>query len=84
MFWFEIYELLHDKTNKMTSAPQGSLRSAWAFAQSHQSSLCALWVTKDPMLPHADSEDSDPTGQMPRLIRVFAGRTGDFVGFVML
>ena len=27
---------------------------------------------------------TDPTGQMPRLICVFAGRTGHFVGFVVL
>ena len=27
---------------------------------------------------------TDQTGRMPRLIRVFAGRTGHFVGFVML
>ena len=32
---------------------------------------------------HADSEDSDQTGQMPSLIRVFAERTGHIVGFVM-
>ena len=31
------------------------------------------------MLPHADSEDTDQTGQMHRLIRVFAGRAGHFV-----
>ena len=36
------------------------------------------------MLLHVDSEDSDQTWQMPRLIGVFAGRTGHFVGFVML
>ena len=35
-----------------------------------ESSLCALWVAKDPMLPHADSKDSDQTGWMPRLIWV--------------
>ena len=35
------------------------------------------------MLLHADSENSDQTGRMPRLIRVFAGRTCHFVGFVM-
>ena len=46
-----------------------------------QSSLCAQWVAKDPKFLHADSEDSDQTRQMPRLIRVFAGRTGYFVGF---
>ena len=40
-----------------------------------ESSLCAQWVAKDPRFLHADSEDSDQTGRMPRLIRVFAGRT---------
>ena len=35
------------------------------------------------MFPHADSEASDLTGWMPRLIRVFAGRIGHFAGFVM-
>ena len=40
-----------------------------------ESSLCAQWVAKDPIFLHADSEDSDQTGRMPRLIRVFAGRT---------
>ena len=40
-----------------------------------ESSLCAQWVAKDQSFLHADSEDSDQTGRMPRLIRVFAGRT---------
>ena len=62
---------------------QRRLRSAWASAQSDplgicpvwsESSLCAQWVAKDPRL-HADSEDSDQTGRMPRLIWVFAGCT---------
>ena len=35
------------------------------------------------MLLRADTEGSDQTGWMPRLIRVFAGHTGHFVGFVM-
>ena len=30
-----------------------------------------------------DSEDSDQTGQMPKLIRIFAGGTSHFVCFVM-
>ena len=29
--------------------------------------LCALWITKDPRFVQADSDDSDQTGQMPRL-----------------
>ena len=52
-------------------------------AQSDQSSLCAQWVAKDPSFLHADSEDTDQTGQMPSLIRVFAGCTGHFIGFVV-
>ena len=36
------------------------------------------------MFRHVDSEDFDQTGRIPRLTRVFAGRTDDFVGFVML
>ena len=38
---------------------QRRLRSAWASAQSDQSSLCAQWVAKDPSFLHADSEDSE-------------------------
>ena len=48
-----------------------------------KSSLCSHWVAEDPSFLHADSEDSDQTGRMPRLIWVFAGRTCHFVGFVM-
>ena len=52
--------------------------------KSDPSLRCALkWVAKDPRFLHVDSEDSDQTGRMPRLIWVFAGRTGHFVGFVM-
>ena len=46
------------------------IRPVWS-----ESSLCAQWVAKDPSFLHADSEDADQTGQMPRLIWVFAGRT---------
>ena len=58
-------------------------RSAWAYAQSDQSSLSAQWVDKDPAFLHADSKDSDQTVRMPRLILVFAGRKAHFVGFLM-
>ena len=37
--------------------------------------MCAQWVAKDPSFLHADNKDSDQTGQMPRLICVFAGCT---------
>ena len=48
-----------------------------------ESSLCTQWVAKDPSFLHVDSEDSDQTGQMFRLIRVFAQRTRHFIGFVI-
>ena len=46
------------------------IRPVWS-----ESLLCAQWVAKDPSFLHADSEDSDQTRRMPRLIWVFAGRT---------
>ena len=45
--------------------------------------LCFQWVAKNPSLLHADSEDSDQTRWMPRLIWIFVGRACHFVGFVM-
>ena len=66
----------HDKTNRMTvpsAKTQISLgiRPVWS-----ESSLCVQWVAKDPRFLQADSEDSDQTERMPRLIWVFAGPTG--------
>ena len=52
------------------------IRLVWS-----ESSLCARWVAKDPSFLHVDSEDSDQTGQIPRLIWVFAGRTATFLIF---
>ena len=48
-----------------------------------ESLLGAQWVAKDPSFLHADSEDSDQTGLMSKLIQVSAGRTCHFVSFVM-
>ena len=50
----------------------------WVCAQRRlksESLLCIQWVAKDPSFLHVDSEFSDQTGRMPRLIWVFAGRT---------
>ena len=58
------YEPPHDKTNKMACAP----------SQDSDQPLCAQWVAKDSSFLHADNEDSDQTGRMPRLIWVFAER----------
>ena len=54
---------------------QRRFRSAWASAQSDQSSLSA-WRKLGSLATHwAHSEDSDQTGRMPWLIWVFAGCT---------
>ena len=48
-----------------------------------ESSLSAWWKLR-PIATHwAHGEDSDQTGRMPRLIRVFSGRICHFVSFVM-
>ena len=54
------------------------IRPVWS-----ESSLSVQSVAKDPSFPHADSEDSDQTGRMPRQICLCCGHT-HFVGFVML
>ena len=38
------------------------------WSDSDQPGHFAQWVAKDPRFLHADSEDSDQTGRMPRLI----------------
>ena len=50
-------------------------QSECVHSEDSESSLCAQWVAKDPSFLHADSDDSDQTGRMPRLIWVYAGRT---------
>ena len=77
------YEPLHDKTNKMTVRPAKTQISLGICPVWSESSTCAKSVAKDPSFLHADSEDSDQTAQIPWLIRVFAGHTCHFVGFVM-
>ena len=69
------FEPPHDKTNNVAVRPEKTqislgIRPVWS-----KSSVCAQWVAKDPSFLHADSEDSDQTGRMPRLIWIFAGRT---------
>ena len=70
-----LYELRHDKTNKVTVYPAKTqislgIRPVWS-----ESSLSA-WRKLEPLATHwAHSEDSDQTGWMPRLIWVFTGRT---------
>ena len=73
--WFSgqanfIFAPPHDKTNKMTFGHPPSLIRVFAVRMKKPCIECTA--------------KTDQTGRMPRLIWVFAGRTGRFVGFVML
>ena len=70
-----IIEPRYDKTNKMSVRPGKTQISLGIRPVCSEFSLCAQWVAKDPSFLHADSEDSDQTGRMPRLIWVFGRRT---------
>ena len=74
-------ESRHDKTNKMSVRPAKTQISLGIHPVWSESLLCTQWIAKDPRFLHADSEYSDQTGRMPRLIWVFAGRS-QIVGFV--
>ena len=64
--------------HKMNCAPsEDSDQPVWS-----EYSQCVQWVVEDPMFLHVDSEGSDQTVRMSRLIWVFAGRRGHFVGLV--
>ena len=58
--------------NQQSESPPSLI---WAFE-------CAQWVAEGPRFLHVDSEDSDQTGRMPRLICLRWAHT-HFVGFVM-
>ena len=63
IFWEN--EPPHDKTNKMICVPSDD-----SDHPGHLPSLIRVFtmLAKGPSFLHADSEDSDQTGQMPRLI----------------
>ena len=62
------FEQVHDKTIKMTCVPSEDSDQPGHPPVWSESSVFAQRVAKVPMLPHADSEASDQTGWMPRLI----------------
>ena len=59
------YEPRHDKNDCVPSEDSDQPVHSPSLIDS---SLCAQWVAKDPSFLHVDSEDSDKTGEMPRLI----------------
>ena len=71
------------KPTKWSVLPVKTQISLCIFPVWSESSQCTQWVAKHPRFLHADSEDSDQTGRISRLICVFAGRTDHFVGFIL-
>ena len=65
-------------TNNMNCAPTVDSDQPGPSARSDQSSLCTLWVV---IVSSCEQQSSDQSGCMPRLIWVFPGHTGHFVGF---
>ena len=65
----------HDKTNKMSVRP-AKTQISLVICPVWSESLLSAWRKLGSLATHwAHSEDSDQTGQMPRLIWVYAGRT---------
>ena len=67
-YHYNAFEPPRDKTNKVSVRPAKTqislgIRQVWS-----ESSQCTQWVAKDPSFLHADSEDSDQSRRMPRLI----------------
>ena len=62
-----------DKTHKMICAHSKDRQP-----------LLSVWRKFGPRLPIKHTSKIDQTGRMPKLIWVFAGCTGHFVGFVLL
>ena len=73
----------HAKNNKVTCAlSEDSDQPRYPLSQI--SLRCPHEEGVGPWLPIERQAKTDQTGQMPRLIYVFAGLTCHFVGFVML
>ena len=75
----KVTEPPHDKTNITTVRPAKTQISLGICLVWSAPSLCPQCLAKYPCFLHVDSDDSDQTGQMPRLIWVFAGRTCHYV-----
>ena len=72
----------HDKTNKMNLRPAKT--QIWTSAPSDQSLRCPHEESLGSLATNwTHSKDPDQTGRMPKLIRVFGGRTCHFADFVM-
>ena len=80
---FILFEPEHDEVNKVICVPTEDSDQPW-HPPSDQSLHYALNGQKRTQGVFMQTAKTDQTVWMPRLIRVFAGRTGHFVGFAML
>ena len=70
-----MYEPWHDKTNNM-AVRQAQTQISLGIRPDWSESSLSAWKNLGSSATHwAQSEDSDQTGRLPRLIWVFAGRT---------
>ena len=80
--------MLEQKVWSMTKPTKWSVHAAKISLGIHPdwsgSLLCTFSVPNIQMLLHVNSEDSHQNERINRLIWIFAGCTGHFVGFVML
>ena len=83
--WASLFLELMEMSRLMTKLTKWHVRPAKTqISPVWSESLLSAWRKLGSLATHwAHSEDSDQTGQMPRLIWVFSGRTCHFVGFVM-
>ena len=79
-------KLMSSRTTKPTKwhVRTGKTQISLGIHPVWSASSLSAWRNLGSLATHkAHRKDSDQTGQMPRLIRIFAGRKGHFVGFVV-
>ena len=81
--WISVWLHLSHRTTNPTKWPVHPAKTQISLDSDQESSLSA-WNLESLGTNWAYSDDSDQTGRMLRLIRVFVGRTYHFVGLVML
>ena len=84
--YYRSFELVHDKTNKMTCAPsEESDQPGYPPSLIREAFAVSSKDSKGPMVSSCGHRrPSDQTWRMPRLIWVFVVRTIHFVGFTVL
>ena len=83
-YWWKYCPLVQLVAHQIWAAAWQNQLSLKCAQRRQETSLCTQRIANDPMYLHTDSEGSDQTGLMPRLIWVFIGRTDHLFCFVMM